>query len=100
MQCRTKEGYVRPDYDVVIGPIADNTLQDWFNKMDHYVKKMTMMLAGEFNLSVESAMQFVLASSCFKDLHEKDFLLEEGDLFHFDLLKKEFCSKQEQLAKS
>jgi len=68
--------------------------------MDHYVKKMTMMLAGEFNLSVESAMQFVLASSCFKDLHEKDFLLEEGDLFHFDLLKKEFCSKQEQLAKS
>ena len=35
--------------------------------MDHYVKKMTMMLAGEFNLSVESAMQFVLASSCFKD---------------------------------
>lgn len=34
MQCRTKEGYVRPDYDIVIGPIADNTLQDWFNKMD------------------------------------------------------------------
>lgn len=31
---RTKEGYVRPDYDIVIGPIADNTLQDWFNKMD------------------------------------------------------------------
>lgn len=64
--------------------------------MDHYVKKMTTMLANEFNLSVESSMQFVLASSCFKDLHEKSFLLEEGDLFHFDLLKKEFCAKQGQ----
>ena len=58
--------------------------------MDHYVKKMTMMLANEFNLSVESSMQFVLSSSSFKDLHEKPFLLEEGDLFLFDLLKKEF----------
>jgi hypothetical protein len=58
--------------------------------MDHYVKKMTMMLANEFDLSVESAMQFVLSSSSFKDLHEKTFLLEEGDLFLFDLLKKEF----------
>lgn len=58
--------------------------------MDHYVKKMTMMLANEFDLSVESSMQFVLSSSSFKDLHEKPFLLEEGDLFLFDLLKKEF----------
>lgn len=58
--------------------------------MDHYIKKMTMMLANEFDLSVESSMQFVLSSSSFKDLHEKPFLLEEGDLFLFDLLKKEF----------
>ena len=64
--------------------------------MDHYVKKMTMMLANEFNLSVESAMQFVLASSCFKELHEKSFLLEEGDLFHFERLKKEFAAKQKK----
>lgn len=48
------------------------------------------MLANEFNLSMECAMQFVLSSSSFKDLHEKPFLLEEGDLFLFDLLKKEF----------
>lgn len=31
---RTKANFVRPDYDIIIGPIADNTLQDWFNKMD------------------------------------------------------------------
>ena len=67
--------------------------------MDHYVKKMTMMLANEYNLSMECALGLVLSSASFKDLHEKDFLLEEGDLFHFDLLKKEFCSKQDQLAK-
>ena len=48
------------------------------------------MLANEFNLSMECAMQFVLSSNSFKDLHEKPFLLEEGDLFLFDLLKKEF----------
>ncbi len=31
---RTNANFVRPDYDIVIGPIADNTLQDWFNKID------------------------------------------------------------------
>lgn len=51
---------------------------------------MTMMLVNRFNLSVESAMQFVLSSTSFKNLHEKPFLLEEGDLFHFDLLENEF----------
>ena len=56
------------------------TTSEKLSLMDHYVKKMTMMLANEFNLSVESSMQFVLASSCFKDLHEKSFLLEEGIL--------------------
>ena len=66
------------------------TASEKLSLMDHYVKKMTMMLANEFNLSVESSMQFVLSSSSFKDLHEKPFLLEEGDLFLFDLLKKEF----------
>lgn len=66
------------------------TASEKLSLMDHYVKKMTMMLANEFNLSMECAMQFVLSSSSFKDLHEKPFLLEEGDLFLFDLLKKEF----------
>lgn len=66
------------------------TASEKLSLMDHYVKKMTMMLANEFNLSIECAMQFVLSSSSFKDLHEKPFLLEEGDLFLFDLLKKEF----------
>lgn len=61
--------------------------------MDHYVKKMTMMLANEYNLSVESAMGLVLSSANFKDLHEKSFLLEEGDLFLFDRLKQEIASK-------
>lgn len=31
---RTNMNFVRPDYDIVIGPIADNSLQDWFNKID------------------------------------------------------------------
>lgn len=31
---RTNAKYTRPDYDIIIGPIADNTLQDWFNKID------------------------------------------------------------------
>ena len=66
------------------------TASEKLSLMDHYVKKMTMMLANEFNLSMECAMQFVLSSNSFKDLHEKPFLLEEGDLFLFDLLKKEF----------
>ncbi len=61
--------------------------------MDHYVKKMTMMLANEYNLSVESAMGLVLSSASFKDLHEKSFLLEEGDLFLFDRLKQEIAPK-------
>ncbi len=64
--------------------------------MDHYIKKMTMMLANEFNLSMDSAMRFVLSSASFKDLHEKPFLLEEGDLFLFDLLKKEFKPKSSE----
>lgn len=29
-----KEKFVRPDYDIIIGPIADNTLQNWFNKIE------------------------------------------------------------------
>lgn len=29
-----KEKFVRPDYDIIIGPIADNTLQNWFNRID------------------------------------------------------------------
>lgn len=69
------------------------TANEKLSLIDHYVKKMTMMLANEFNLSIESAMQFVLASSSYRDLHEKSFLLEEGDLFLFDLLKTEFKSK-------
>ena len=28
------EKFVRPDYDIIIGPIADNTLQNWFNKIE------------------------------------------------------------------
>ena len=66
------------------------TASEKISLMDHYVKKMTMMLVNRFNLSVESAMQFVLSSTSFKNLHEKPFLLEEGDLFHFDLLENEF----------
>lgn len=31
---RTNEKFVRPDYDIIIGPIADNTLQNWFNKIE------------------------------------------------------------------
>lgn len=31
---RTNKKFVRPDYDIVIGPIADNTLQNWFNRID------------------------------------------------------------------
>ena len=62
--------------------------------MDHYIKKMTMLLANEFNLSIDSAMRFVLSSNSFKELHEKEFLLEEGDLFLFERLKKEFDSRK------
>ena len=60
--------------------------------MDHYIKKMTMLLANEFNLSIDNAMRFVLSSNSFKELHEKEFLLEEGDLFLFERLNKEFDS--------
>ena len=31
---RTDKKFVRPDYDIIIGPIADNTLQNWFNKIE------------------------------------------------------------------
>lgn len=31
---RMNSAYNRPDYDIVIGPIADNSLQYWFNKID------------------------------------------------------------------
>ena len=61
--------------------------------MDHYVKKMTMMLANEYNLSMECALGLVLSSASFKDLHEKPFLLEEGDLFLFDNLNQEIAPK-------
>ena len=31
---RTNAKFARPDYDIIIGPIADNSLQNWFNKME------------------------------------------------------------------
>lgn len=31
---RTNKKFVRPNYDIIIGPIADNTLQNWFNKIE------------------------------------------------------------------
>ena len=60
-----------------------------YELLDYALKALVEMLMSEYNAAYDWAMQTVLSSETYKQLLSDETLLNEGDLFLFEMLQKE-----------
>lgn len=60
-----------------------------YEVLDYTVKALVEKLMQKFGCSYDSSLELILNSSLYARLLEEPHLLEEGDIYLFNLLEKE-----------
>lgn len=61
-----------------------------YEVLDYTIKSLVEMLMKKYSSSYDSSLEFVLNSRLYANLLNKPDLLEEGDIYLFSLLDKEY----------
>lgn len=65
------------------------------NIKQHLISKLTQMIICKRGFAFLDAYRFLLNSLTYKRLSRETYLLEQGDLFLYGLLEKEFTSERQ-----
>jgi len=66
-----------------------------YKLLNYSINVLVEKIMKKYGGSYDSSLNIVLNSDFYKELIKKDFLLEEGDLYLFELLDKEISGKVE-----